>query len=49
MDKPDKSPLDIFKKEIDNLCANGSEPCTKEDLHYAMCRLYEMLIDLHKN
>ena len=49
MDKMDKSPFDIFKEEIDSLCANGSEPCTKEDLSFAMHRLYELLVEIHKN
>lgn len=47
MDKP--SAFDLFKEEIDSLCENESEPCTKGDLLEAMKRVNELLFDLFKD
>ncbi len=47
MDK--SSAFDLFKEEIDLLCENKTEPCTKGDLLEAMKRVNELLLDLFKD
>lgn len=47
MDKT--SAFDLFKEEIDSLCENESEPCTKGDLLEAMKRVNELLLELFKS
>ena len=47
MDK--SSAFDLFKEEIDSLCENESEPCTKGVLLEAMKRVNELLLELFKN
>lgn len=36
--------LDIFREQIDLICSNREEPCTKEDLFRAMHALNDFLI-----
>lgn len=47
MDK--SAAFESFKEEIDSLCENESEPCTKGDLLEAMHRVNELLSQLFRD
>ena len=43
MDHDNESNRDIFKSEIDILCEDVDEPCTKGDLLQAMHLVYDLI------
>ena len=41
-----KNRLDDFRDEIDSLCENRDDACTKDDLHKAMTFVHHLIYEL---